>query len=59
MLIVLIDSSESPPLIKSPFSAPLPVPTITAVGIASPKAQGHAITTTEVKTNKEVSSLVA
>ncbi|BAY06533.1 hypothetical protein NIES19_58160 (plasmid) [Anabaena cylindrica PCC 7122] len=26
-----------------PFSAPLPVPTITEVGVAKPKAQGQAI----------------
>ncbi len=41
-------SSTSPPLIKIPISAPLPVPTIMAVGVASPKAQGHAITSTEI-----------
>ena len=33
-----------------PFAAPKPVPTITAVGVASPKAQGQAITSTSVKT---------
>ncbi|MBA7674188.1 hypothetical protein ES703_82395 [subsurface metagenome] len=56
MLILLIDSNESPPLIKIPFSAPFPVPTITAVGIAKPKAHGQDITTIEVKTNKDNSS---
>ena len=30
-------------MIKIPFSAPLPVPTITEVGVAKPKAQGQAI----------------
>ena len=30
-----------------PFSAPMPLPTINAVGVASPKAQGQAITSTE------------
>lgn len=33
---------------KIPFSAPLEVPTIIAVGVASPIAQGHAITTTAI-----------
>jgi len=36
-------------LIKMPIWAPLPVPTITAVGVASPIAQGHAITNTETE----------
>jgi hypothetical protein len=30
-----------------PFSAPLPTPTIIAVGVAKPKAQGQAIISTE------------
>ncbi|EKE00261.1 MAG: hypothetical protein ACD_22C00064G0001 [uncultured bacterium] len=42
------DSKGSPPLTSIPFSAPLPVPTIIDVGVASPSAQGHAITITEV-----------
>ena len=32
---------------RIPFDAPTPVPTITAVGVASPKAHGHAVTRTE------------
>ena len=32
--------------IRMPFSAPLPVPTMIAVGVASPIAQGHAIIST-------------
>lgn len=48
-------SRGSPPLIKMPFSAPFPVPTIIAVGVASPKAQGQAITITAAKYNSEVS----
>ena len=36
----------SPDLMSIPFSAPLPVPTIIAVGVAKPKAQGQAITST-------------
>ncbi len=35
-----------------PFSAPLPVPTIIAVGVARPKAQGQAIISTAIKTVK-------
>ena len=31
---------------RTPFSAPLPVPAIMAVGVASPNAHGHAITST-------------
>ena len=37
----------SPPLISNPSSAPRPVATITAVGTASPIAQGHAMMSTE------------
>ena len=33
-------------LIRIPFSAPLPMPTMTAVGVASPNAHGQAITST-------------
>ena len=38
----------SPLLIKIPFSAPIPEPTINAVGVARPKAQGQEITKTAV-----------
>ena len=38
-----------PPLIRMPFSAPSPVPTMTAVGVASPRAHGQAMTRTETK----------
>ena len=34
---------------RIPFSAPFPVPTIMAVGVASPSAHGQAITRTEIK----------
>jgi indolepyruvate ferredoxin oxidoreductase len=37
-------SMASPPLNMTPFDAPLPMPTIMAVGVASPRAQGHATT---------------
>ena len=44
---LLAASRISPFLIKIPFLAPRPVPTIKAVGVANPKAQGQAITITE------------
>ncbi len=37
-------------MMRMPCSAPLPVPTMMAVGVASPKAQGQAITNTGIKT---------
>ena len=45
------DSRLSASLINIPFSAPLPTPTIIAVGVAKPKAQGHAITNTVTMAN--------
>ena len=45
-------SKCSAPLIRMPLSAPLPVPTMMEVGVASPKAQGQAITMTAVKLTK-------
>src|SRR3989339_1679175 len=47
--ILLAASNASPPLTSTPYSAPLPVPTIKDVGVAKPSAQGHAMTITEVK----------
>ena len=35
-------------MIKIPFSAPLPVPTIIDTGVAKPRAQGHDITRTAI-----------
>ena len=46
--ILCADSSASPPFISIPFSAPLPVPTIMAVGVARPNAHGHAITNIDI-----------
>ena len=37
-----ISSKASAFLIKIPFLAPLPIPTITDIGVAKPKAQGQA-----------------
>ena len=42
-------SRISPPLTSTPNSAPLPVPTIIAVGVAKPNAQGQAITIIDIK----------
>ena len=42
-------SSAAPSRMSTPFSAPLPVPTMIAVGVASPRAHGHAITSTATK----------
>ena len=39
-------SSASPERMRMPFSAPLPVPTTMAVGVAKPMAHGQAITNT-------------
>ena len=44
VVIPLMFSRTSPPLIRQPKEAAIPVPTMTAVGVARPKAQGHAIT---------------
>ena len=41
-------SSASPPRMSMPISAPLPVPTMIAVGVASPSAQGQAMTRTAI-----------
>ena len=50
-LIVATFSIVSPPLINIPFLAALPIPTITAVGVANPIAQGHDITNTAIALN--------
>ncbi len=47
--ILWVVSRASPLLIRIPWLAPSPVPTIMAVGVASPKAQGQAITRTDTK----------
>jgi hypothetical protein len=40
----LIFSRISADLIRMPWEAAIPVPTMTAVGVAKPRAQGHAMT---------------
>ena len=42
-------SSASPPRMRMPASAPRPVPTMIAVGVARPIAHGQAMTTTPMK----------
>ncbi|MPN38736.1 hypothetical protein SDC9_186261 [bioreactor metagenome] len=58
VFILCAVSRATPLFINTPYSAPLPVPTIIAVGVARPKAQGQAITRTDinmVKANTPVS----
>ncbi|MNT71373.1 hypothetical protein D3C72_2098520 [compost metagenome] len=45
-LTLFMFSNASAFFIKTPDWAPLPTPTITDIGVASPKAQGHAIINT-------------
>ena len=46
--ILCVVSRASPLFMSIPFSAPFPVPTIIAVGVASPSAHGQAITNTAI-----------
>ena len=55
--ILSVASSTSPSLIRIPIFALRPVPTIKAVGVAIPKAHGHAIITTDTANNNEVTLL--
>ena len=41
-------SNASADFTRMPLAAPRPVPTMMAVGVASPNAQGHEITNTEM-----------
>ncbi len=53
-VVILPAVSRAPPLLtRMPFSAPLPEPTMMAVGVARPSAQGHEITSTEMKMMRE------
>ena len=45
-------SRASPERMRMPFSAPLPVPTTMAVGVARPMAHGQAMITTETKASR-------
>jgi len=48
VVMLFMRSNTSPPFIKTPNDAAIPVPTMTAVGVARPSAQGHAITKVEI-----------
>ena len=50
-------SKVSPFLIKIPYSAALPTPTVTAVGVARPNAHGHATTSIEIRHVSENSNV--
>lgn len=47
--IVPARSKASASLMRAPYSAPLPLPTISEVGVASPSAQGQAIIKTAMR----------
>jgi hypothetical protein len=51
-------SNGSHHFISIQYFAHCPVPTISAVGVASQRAQGHAITITAAKYNNDVSMLL-
>ena len=50
-------SKVSPFLIRIPYSAALPTPTVTAVGVARPNAQGQATTNIEIRHVNEKSNV--
>ena len=50
--VAWVISRASPLRIRMPWEAPSPVPTMMAVGVARPRAQGQAMTRTEVKTRR-------
>ena len=50
--IFFIFSKTSAPFIRIPIEAAMPVPTITAVGVAKPRAHGQAITSVEIPKSK-------
>ncbi len=51
-------SRASPLLIRMPSSAPLPMPTVMAVGVARPRAQGQATTNTDIRAVREKSRVL-
>ena len=57
VLLEDVISNASADLIKIPFAAPRPVPTMIAVGVASPRAHGQEITSTEIATESANSKL--
>jgi len=59
VVIELIFSRISAPLIRIPYEAATPVPTMTAVGVANPRAQGQAMTSVEIPKLKANWNLVS
>ena len=51
-----VRSSASGPLIRMPSSAPRPVPTISATGVASPSAHGQAMISTDTNASRAIDS---
>ena len=48
IFIFPVSSSEAAVLKRMPFFAPTPLPTMTATGVASPKAHGQLMTSTAI-----------
>jgi len=59
IVMFLIRSRISPPFIRTPKPAAMPVPTITAVGVARPRAQGQAITRVDMPKLKANTNLLS
>jgi hypothetical protein len=56
--LYIFSKTEPPSFSKTPKLAAIPVPTMTAVGVASPKAHGHAITNVAIPKLKANSNSV-
>ena len=59
VVMSLVLSRISPPLIMTPQEAAMPVPTMTAVGVARPRAHGQAITKVEMPKLKAKTNLLS
>ena len=57
VVTLCVVSSASADLMRIPFTAPRPVPTMMAVGVARPSAQGQLMTSTEMPMESENSTL--
>ena len=55
-VVLWANSNASALRMRTPNSAPLPVPTMIAVGVANPRAQGHAMMTTATNVSSEYTS---
>src|SRR3990167_10237267 len=56
-VILCAFSKASPPFIKMPDSTPFVVPTMSAVGVASPSAHGHETTSTATAKSSDAAKL--